>query len=70
MSGGIREGQWDLSASEFEKTLVLIPPITEQQKIVKFLDAKCIEIDILYSDIEKQILQDCLEQRQNTNFAD
>lgn len=55
LSGGIREGQWDLSASEFEKTLVLIPPITEQQKIVKFLDAKCIEIDILYSDIEKQI---------------
>lgn len=55
LSGGIREGQWDLSASAFEKTLVLIPPIPEQRNIVKFLDAKCVEIDILYSDIEKQI---------------
>lgn len=55
LSGGIREGQWDLSASEFEKTLILIPSIPEQQRIVKYLDEKCTEIDILHADIEKQI---------------
>ena len=29
LSGGIREGQWDLSPNEFEKTLILIPPTNE-----------------------------------------
>ncbi|RGI46306.1 restriction endonuclease subunit S [Roseburia sp. OM04-10BH] len=55
ISGGIREGQWDLSADLFANELVLIPPIKEQIKIVEFLNTKCAEIDTLYSDIEKQI---------------
>ena len=55
ISGGIREGQWDLSADLFADELVLIPPIKEQIKIVEFLNTKCAEIDTLYSDIEKQI---------------
>lgn len=55
ISGGIREGQWDLSAAEFSKTLILIPPIEEQDRIVNFINAKCSEIDLLYYDIEKQI---------------
>ncbi len=55
ISGGIREGQWDLSADLFADELVLIPPIKEQIKIVEFLNTKCAEIDTLYSDIEKQL---------------
>lgn len=55
ISGGIREGQWDLSADLFADELVLIPPIKEQIKILEFLNTKCAEIDTLYSDIEKQI---------------
>ena len=55
ISGGIREGQWDLSADLFADELVLVPPIKEQIKIVEFLNTKCAEIDTLYSDIERQI---------------
>lgn len=63
ISGGIREGQWDLSADLFADELVLVPPIKEQIKIVEFLNTKCAEIDTLYSDIEKQI--DILEEYKN-----
>lgn len=55
LSGGIREGQWDLSPNEFEKTLILLPPINEQQRISSYLEYKSAEIDTLSSDIQKQI---------------
>lgn len=60
LSGGIREGQWDLPSYSFENTRVLIPSLPEQQAIADFLDAKCAEIDALSSDIQAQI--DTLEQ--------
>ena len=55
VSSGIREGQWDLSPEEFSKTLILLPPFEEQQKIADHLDKKCAEIDSLSSDIQLQI---------------
>lgn len=55
LSGGIREGQWDLSPDEFSKTLILLPPFEEQQKIADYIDKKCAEIDLLSVDIESQI---------------
>ena len=55
VSGGIREGQWDLPALSFENTSVLLPTKDEQIKIVSFLDNKCIEIDGLTEDIKSQI---------------
>lgn len=60
LSGGIREGQWDLSRYGFENTLMPIPSFQEQQAIASFLDTKCSEIDSLVADIEKQI--DTLEE--------
>lgn len=60
ISGGIREGQWDLPAEGFANELVLLPPIDEQKAIVAFIDSKCLEIDTLVSDIQSQI--DTLEQ--------
>ena len=60
ISGGIREGQWDLSADLFAKELVLIPPIKEQIKIVEFLNTKCAEIDGAIEDKKKQL--ETLEQ--------
>lgn len=60
LSGGMRVGQWDLSSDDLNNTLVIIPPIKEQEKIAKFLDDKCKEIDSLISNIQKQI--DTLEQ--------
>ncbi len=60
ISGGIRVGQWDLSAYNFENTMLLIPPLEEQGKIATFLDSQCSEIDALSADIQKEI--ETLEQ--------
>ena len=55
ISGGIREGQWDLPADLFAKESVLIPPIKEQMKIVEYLDKKCLEIDNIILDKRQQL---------------
>lgn len=55
LSGGIREGQWDLSAGGFENTSVLIPSMLEQKRIMKYLDVKCNEIDSIAADKRQQI---------------
>ena len=55
ISGGIREGQWDLSAYDFENTLIPIPPINEQQEIVAYLDSKCSEIDSIIETKKHQL---------------
>ncbi len=60
ISGGIREGQWDLSADLFAKESVLIPPKKEQIKIVEYLNTKCAEIDDVIVDKKKQL--ETLEQ--------
>ena len=60
ISGGIRVGQWDLSAYNFENTMLLIPPLEEQGKIATFLDSQCSEIDAIAADIQKEI--ETLEQ--------
>lgn len=60
ISGGIREGQWDLPAEGFENELILIPPIEKQHTIIKFIHSKCAEIDALTADIQAEI--DILEQ--------
>lgn len=55
ISGGIREGQWDLSASEFEDTLLLIPTQEEQHNIVDYIELKIKEIDSIISEKKQQI---------------
>lgn len=55
ISGGIREGQWDLSPEAFANTLVLLPPLVEQKYIADYLDTKCSEIDATAEDIQKEI---------------
>ena len=55
LSGGIRVGQWDLPAAAFENTLVLIPPIEEQQQIADYLDKKCKEIEEIIAAKQSQI---------------
>lgn len=55
LSGGIREGQWDLSPEGFLNTLILIPPIIEQNEIVEYIDKKCAEIDSIIEDKKKQL---------------
>lgn len=55
LSGGIREGQWDLSPEGFLNTLVIIPSLEEQKQIVAFLDKKCTQIDSIIADKKKQL---------------
>lgn len=55
LSGGIREGQWDLPAEALGNTLILIPPMWEQQAIVEFLDKKCAEIEQVIADKKAQL---------------
>lgn len=60
ISGGIREGQWDLPSIGFENEYIPIPSLIEQIYIADFLDSKCTEIDVLTADIQKEI--DVLEE--------
>lgn len=55
LSGGIREGQWDLSPEGFLNTLVIIPSLEEQKQIVAFLDKKCTQIDSIIADKKEQL---------------
>lgn len=55
LSGGIREGQWDLSADALNNTYILIPPFEEQKAIAEYLDSKCAEIEQAIADKKAQI---------------
>ena len=55
LSGGIREGQWDLSPEGLENTFIVIPPLSEQKEIADYLDKKCAEIEAIISDKKAQL---------------
>ena len=55
LSGGIREGQWDLSPYDLGNMPIIIPPKEEQKQIVDFLDEKCKAIEDSISDKLLQI---------------
>lgn len=54
LSGGIREGQWDLPAEALNNTYILIPPFDEQKAIAEYLDHKCAEIEQIIADKKAQ----------------
>ena len=60
LSGGIREGQWDLPSDALDNILIVFPEIGKQERIAAFLDVKCLEIDALSEDIQTEI--DILEE--------
>ena len=55
ISGGIREGQWDLSPEGFSNTLVLLPSVEEQNKILDYILQNEMEIDSLIADKKRQL---------------
>ena len=57
---GIVDDLWTTGWQEMKKITIPTPPLSEQQRIADFLDAKCAEIDALTADIQTQI--DTLEQ--------
>ncbi|MDE5862265.1 MAG: restriction endonuclease subunit S [Ruminococcus sp.] len=64
LSVGVRTGQWDLPANALENIFIIIPPIEEQEEIVKFLDEKCETIDKIIDIKNKQI--DLLKEYKKT----
>ena len=52
LGAGIRQG---MNYSDLKKLPILIPPITEQQKIAEVLDEKCGKIDKLIDNEQQQI---------------
>ncbi len=57
---GIVDDLWTTGWAEMKRISIPVPSLGEQQRIADYLDAKCAEIDVLSSDIQKQI--DVLEQ--------
>ena len=55
LSGGIREGQWDLSPYDLGNMPIILPPIDEQIEIANYLDSKCAAIDQAITDKTQQI---------------
>ena len=55
LSYGVREGQWDLRFEDFRELPCLIPPLSEQQRIVEYLDEQTQLIDNTISIEEKRI---------------
>ena len=55
LSGGIREGQWDLPSEALNNTIILLPPLDEQQEIADYLDNKCAEIEQIIADKKSEI---------------
>ena len=55
ISGGIREGQWDLDPDEFANTMVLLPPVQEQKEIIQVIDGKTNEIEATIAKKKEQL---------------
>lgn len=55
ISGGIREGQWDLPAEGFANEYILIPPIDEQNMIVEYIESQITEIVGIIADKKSQL---------------
>lgn len=55
ISGGIREGQWDLSPEAFGDTLLPVPPVDEQREIANYLSMKIPKIEQVISRKKEQL---------------
>ena len=54
-SKGIRVGQWDLSPIALKEIPFFLPPLSEQQEIVAYINEKCEKIDRQITSIRRQI---------------
>ena len=56
-----------ISATEIGNVLLALPPISEQESIAKFLDAKCAQIDSLISE-KQSLIKDLAEYKKSLIF--
>lgn len=55
ISYGVRVGQWDMRYNDFKNINLYIPPLSEQDQIVKFLDFKISKINKFIKDKKREI---------------
>ena len=67
-SKGIRVDQWDLSPFALTSIPFAVPPLSEQEQIVSYLDAKCAKIDKLIANITKEI--ECIKEYKQRLISD
>jgi type I restriction enzyme S subunit len=67
-SKGIRVGQWDLNPNALKSIPFFLPPLSEQEKIVSYLESKTSKIDAYVEDKEKEI--ELLQELKQKTIAD
>lgn len=67
-SKGIRVGQWDLNPNALKSIPFFLPPLSEQEKIVSYLENKTSKIDDYVADKEKEI--ELLQELKQKAIAD
>ena len=63
LSYGVRVGQWDMRYDDFKNIKVYIPPLKEQDQIVRYLDSKLAKINKFIKN-KKKLLELLKEQKQ------
>lgn len=66
LSYGVRVGQWDMHYEDFKQIPIPLPPRTEQDRIVAFLNHKTTEINAAI--LKKELLIDLLIQKKEINI--
>jgi len=76
MSYGVRVGQWDMRYTDFKNLLLYLPPLEEQDQIVRYLDWKVSEINrliricseqlALLQEARKKVIADTLKSANDT----
>ena len=64
LSSGMRVGQWDLNIDDFLRIKMVLPSLSEQQKIANFLDRKCTEIDEMIA-LQEKIVEELKAYKQS-----
>jgi type I restriction enzyme S subunit len=64
LSYGVRIGQWDLRFEDFRDLSCILPPLSEQQQIVSYLDTKTSQIDYLIEKTKRKI--DLLKEKRTS----
>ena len=64
LSSGMRVGQWDLNIDDFLRIKMVLPSLSEQQKIASFLDRKCAEIDEMIT-LQEKIVEELKAYKQS-----
>lgn len=57
---GIVDDLWTTNWQDMKNITLILPPLSQQQIIADFLDKKCVKIDYLYTQVQKEI--DALEK--------